>query len=570
MNTEGIDSKNNEAFLEIIKKFWGFDDESYAFIKARLETDQFDSEYSKLLAGSKDQRIRWDIDFLEPALAKYYSENDSAYKMFMRKFGNIINRLREKEYIAIDYTAFMNNRIVYKKNETKLKKVFEAAYLEDPRYFRADASVRDGVEITPEIVSKYIVTSFEQIGTTKKPLKKLQLVLSLNMCDWLLASTGGEISSCLNLEGGNRYWSGLPFLAGDTNRAMLYITDGIKKEYEGITVDNAMTRSWVILTKDNKKSLVRWFMSEIIKDEAINNIVGGNDFQMGMKSSGKNEIIPLHLSSGLTTTIYMDAGCWEPNKDYTKFIHTMSFKGCYQLFSEDLKPIRDVSFTRPFGGGDVSWRISHFKSIGMAIDDCVPVTRCKSCGKKKMFSKSSNGICVSCFNKKYFLCPICGEPHELKEKFYEGLIIKNDRRVQEKICLRCYKNLKVCECCGIPIANDSHMNQTVDGSVICNECLENKLNGYKRCSSCSKISKTKVFSYYNKEERTFAEYCQEHLPKQKDEIEKFSSSSVIFTRKPFKNIECPQCHSRLPEESFIGKACITCSMSNNEMEAMEL
>lgn len=569
MNTGEIDSKNNESFINIIKRFWGFNESSFEFIKERLTTDQFDPEYSKLLTDSKDQRVRWEIDFLEPSLMNYYSEQDSAYAMFKRKFNSIIYALKEKEKISIDYVAFMNNKITYKKNETKLKKVFESFYLENKDCFRKDASIRNGTEISKEIISDYIVKSFEQIGTTKKPLKKLQLVLSLNMCDWLLASTGGEISSCLNLEGGNRFWSGLPFLAGDPNRAMMYITDGTKKEYEGITVDNAITRTWVILTKDNKKSLIRWFMSEIVKDDAINKITNCNDFQMGMRTSGKNEITPLYLDSGLITTIYMDVGCWEPNKDNTKFVHTLSFKGCYQLFSEDLKPVKDINFSRPFGGG-VSWQLSFFKETGVAIDDLVPVTRCRSCGSKKMYSVHSKNLCVSCFNEKYFICDYCGSPHEIKEDHYEGFIIHRDQKIKGKICKSCKQEHKVCECCGLPILNNSRTNKTVEGQYLCNPCVEDKINNYKKCRVCGKLSKNKVTIFYNKKEETFEEYCFEHLPKKDEKEEDYTSYSTIFTRVPFKNEECPSCHSRLPKEAFIGKHCVSCAMSDKDTELMEL
>lgn len=569
MNTGEIDSKNNESFINIIKRFWGFDNPSFEFIKERLTTDQFDPEYSKLLTDSKDQRVRWEIDFLEPSLMKYYSEHDSAYMMFKRKFNAVINELYHEERVMIDYAAFMNNKITYNKNETKLKKVFESFYLKHPMCFRADASIRNGIEIKKEDISNYIVKSFEQIGTTKKPLKKLQLVLSLNMCDWLLASTGGEISSCLNLEGGNRFWSGLPFLAGDPNRALLYITDGSKKEYEGIKVDDAITRTWVILTKDNKKSLIRWFMSEIVKEDAINAISKTNDFQMGMKTSGKNEITPLYLESGLITTIYMDVGCWEPNKDNTKFVHTLSFKGCYQLFSEDLKPVKDINFSRPHGGG-TSWQLSFFKENGVAIDDLVPVTRCRSCGSKKMHSGHSKTLCASCFNNEYFICDVCGDPHEIKKEHYEGLIIKNEKKQKGKICSSCKETCKVCSCCGLPIANNSSIRKTLEGEYLCSLCLKDKNNNYKSCHVCDKLSKHKIITFYDQKEKTFKNYCKEHLPEEKEDPGNYDFTDCVFTRKPFKNEECPSCHSRLPKEAFIGKYCVSCAMSDKDTELMEL
>ena len=568
MNIEGIDAKNNEAFIDLITKFWGFDGPSMNFIKERIVTDKFDFEFSKLFGDSKDQRIRWDIDFSESAFSSYYSEKDDAYKMFRRKFAHVISLLDNAGY-KISYSEFMNNKIVYKKNETKLKKVFEVIYDENKKHFAADAGVREN-EVTKESIAAYIVKAFESIGTVKKPSKKLQLVLSLNICDWMLASTGGEISSCLNMEGGNKFWSGLPYMAGDPNRAMLYITDGQKKNYEGITVDNAMTRTWVILTKDDKKSIIRWYPNEIINTDAINGIIGKNDFQFDMKTNGKNEIEPLRLASGLTTTIYMDRGCWEANASKTKFVHTLAAKGCYQLFSEDLNQIKEFNFVRPFGGGDLSWRISNFKSMGIAIDDTVPVSRCKSCGMKRMSSKSMSSVCVPCFNKNYFSCACCSNTRELSKTHYDGFIIKSNTKIKAKVCSECKPKMKICECCETPILGDSSAHKTSDGKFVCNICLEDKTNGYKRCNSCGKVSKTKVVLYYKHEEKSFGEYCDEHLPKDNDDVEKNGSTYVLFTRKPFKNKECSVCHARLPKEAMYGSTCITCATLSKNTEYMEV
>lgn len=101
------------------------------------------------------------------------------------------------------------------------------------------------------VVEKYLKNIFEEIGKYKIPNKKLYLVLSLNFMDWFLCSTGEGWSSCLSLEsdyeGG--YWHGLPGLIGDKNRALLYITDGKQKEYNGIKIDRFICRSWVLTVR---------------------------------------------------------------------------------------------------------------------------------------------------------------------------------------------------------------------------------------------------------------------------------------------------------------------------------
>ena len=68
--------------------------------------------------------------------------------------------------------------------------------------------------------------------------------------DWLLASTAEKFSSCFNLDnpngGGYSFCLGIPFLSGDKNRMMLYITDGTKKEFMGLKVDSVQTRTWCL------------------------------------------------------------------------------------------------------------------------------------------------------------------------------------------------------------------------------------------------------------------------------------------------------------------------------------
>lgn len=91
------------------------------------------------------------------------------------------------------------------------------------------------------------------IGEYKKPkAKSLELVVSLNPIDWFLCSTGEKWSSCMSLEGGYLFWVGLPLLVGDKNRALIYITDGTKKEYQGMVVDRFLSRSWGMLLREKK------------------------------------------------------------------------------------------------------------------------------------------------------------------------------------------------------------------------------------------------------------------------------------------------------------------------------
>ena len=102
-----------------------------------------------------------------------------------------------------------------------------------------------------------VMERLEKIGAVTFPKSGVQLVLSLNFADWFLASTAEKWTSCISLESDyeEAFWSGLPGLIGDKNRALLYITDGKQKDYYGIKVDRIIARSWILTVRqksDNK------------------------------------------------------------------------------------------------------------------------------------------------------------------------------------------------------------------------------------------------------------------------------------------------------------------------------
>lgn len=117
--------------------------------------------------------------------------------------------------------------------------------------FRTGKELKDFIDFLIKKIS-------EIIGKYKIPKGEgLELVVSLNPVDWLLCSTEENWGSCLNLESSYMFWAGLPSMLGDKNRAMIYITDGKKKEYEGMKIDRFITRSWTILVRRKAKNKER-------------------------------------------------------------------------------------------------------------------------------------------------------------------------------------------------------------------------------------------------------------------------------------------------------------------------
>ena len=163
----------------MVKDCWNFDDESMSYIEKRL-SDEWEPvpELKKLIGinGSKyeDQRIIFDLDMSNENVQSFFESNDESYRMFKNRFTYVIKKLNSQYNCSIGYKEFIENRVVFKKNITKIKKVFETVYAEFPSTFESDSS-RD---YDKTVCANFIVKEFERIGSCKKSAKKLQFVIN--------------------------------------------------------------------------------------------------------------------------------------------------------------------------------------------------------------------------------------------------------------------------------------------------------------------------------------------------------------------------------------------------------
>src|SRR5574344_1573638 len=425
-----IGEKNREAYLSIVKRFWnGFDDASMKYIEERTkDTWEFIPEFKQLMDkfGVEDQRIRFDIDMNEPSVQSMFRDSDKAYLIFVEKFSHCICTAKSEYGCKISYADFISNLVVFKKNKTKIKKVIETIYNEHSDIFAADFGIRTN---DPAVITKNIMKVFEYIGSYKKSSKKIQMVLSWNPCDWLLSSTKQEnYSSCFDIDkkdgsSGNQYMTGLPFLCGDKNRIMVYVTDGTKKEFMGINVDSIMTRSWVILDKANNFCVVKWYpmatfdVDSIVSITKIRNFVSASSFQ-----GGKYDLDVLNIN-GTVISVYNDMGNWD--MDGKRLFHSNEMvKGGQQIFTVDGT---NVDTRRGAGSYNFhfpdnvhsSFRLSEWKNNGWSMKNFFPKYICSSCGKEDtgFFVDSSKGnsfVCHECYSKKMILCPHCGKTYYIE------------------------------------------------------------------------------------------------------------------------------------------------------------
>lgn len=574
--TEEQSLKNRKAYLELIDNFWEFDDESRAYIENRI-SDNWNPcpEIKNLISTAKeydgDQRIIWSFEDFEAN----DGSSDQGYRLFKSSFQNALSCLREQG-INITYKEYQNNKVMFKGNLTKLKKVFEVFYKENDRYSSADLGVMaDTTAIAQAITSKY-----ERIGTYKKPSTKLKMVLSFNPIDWMLASTASSISSCLNLEnsgGGYKFFGGLPFLCGDPNRAMLYFSKGEMKEYRGMTVENPLTRSWVIMDKNKKLQIIKWYANEYYSLEQISRIVE-NKVPFGYGNGvGKAlyEIEPLYLKNGLFFTIFNDNGKYVKKVENGKiksFVLDGGYgKGGFQLFHKtgiDLTEGNNFYYERPSPLREkTNFRIDDFERTGLTFNNIPHKIRCPRCHEEKIFltlnSEDGEGktqtICFDCARDKSFVCDCCGhikfsEPKEAE--FVEGSLI-----VKKKICARCYSNTKRCACCG-RFVSDSHSYVSDERrNVVCIHCINDTTLGYHKCHTCGVYTKSAKLSF-DYDDETFKWQCSNHLGllSENDFSNKFAyyKGDIYVSCNKCKNItlnkttgHCEYCDSIINGKQFI-------------------
>lgn len=167
-------------------------------------------------------------------------------------------------------------------------------------------------------VRSIVKESLDFIGRKALPKKDLELVISHNPADIFMASTSEKWGSCINVDSDYQeaYWAGLPGAIVDKNRAILYITDGKKKEYKGIIVDRMLTRTFLLTARDKQTnetfiSLVRSYPLEI-------------NFEPMLESISKEhnlKFIRSFLSDNCVSRYYFEAMYHNLNMDYDKFCY---------------------------------------------------------------------------------------------------------------------------------------------------------------------------------------------------------------------------------------------------------
>ena len=519
-----LNAKNKEIYLNLCKKIWDFDDESMSYVNKRLSDDWEPVPEIKELINSpnstyEDQRIRFKINMSDPQVQSFFEQDDSSYRMFVTKFKSVIASLKSFYNVNITYNDFITNKVVFRKCPTKIKKVFEIAYEEHPESFRKDFCY----SYEKKSCAEEIVKAFERIGASKKSAKQLEFVISLNPIDWLLSSTSEEFSSCFNLnnskEGGYQYCLGLPFLCGDKNRMMLYITGGRKKEFQGIKVDSVQTRTWCILNETGSFNIVKWYPNDTIGHQPVRLITGCDKFDnRDSFTRSKYNLDILSSKLGAYFGVYSDMGKLKPidNKLYL----CGNSKTGQQIFSKNLVDCKEVttSFSNiqtRFSDLNVSFRfvIPDWIKGGFHFDKMFNTLRCNCCDEDKAGvavsintgKRSYNYVCFDCYKNNFKQCKRCGSIREASEKSRKVETLSGEFI---ELCESCFAESanRICSCCGKYDDEGDNLVRTTEANKICKSCA--RINGYEKCDDCGKYSThcTTRFNSFLKSKKTKSNY----------------------------------------------------------------
>jgi len=487
-----VDINNFRIIKDLVSNRFSLDEESLSRFNREIENKYVDSAYREAIGDSKDLRLR------VPVSREFIESHDEGWKKINNAFP-----LFCKE-VGLKYSSYKNNRVEMGKNIFKLEKALRVFYMENEERFETlleSAIVKD--------IFRYGYDNYEKKAVTETAIKEIlyaaglvkfpnvmnpTVVLSLNFADWFLCSTAEKWTSCLNLDSNYKgaYWAGLPGTIIDRNRAMVYLTDGRKKEFKGISVDRTIARSWVLLDENDEINIVRIFPGEIatidlFKDQLCDKIKPIDDEK---RFKAKHKVKLLFYENDYSCFIYQDLTKFtDANADGDTSIEHIN-EGCGGMFTVnryDSSMIEEPIFS--FSGG-----LSGLITDDSKITD-IRAKHCEDCGNSiygNVFYIREIPYCEDCYYSRIRICDHCSSEHSNAEDLFYSTAN------ELSICEDCYENqASICGICG-DLYTDEHLFM-LNGELVCRVCLTNsgqsicyscgntfQSNGYDElCSSCS-------------------------------------------------------------------------------------
>ncbi len=441
-------SYNKDIIFSVVKKYFSLDKESLELFEDRLYNPVIDDVY-KSFGLDEEGRKYWRLenDVLESL--------DTSWHIFKRTYPTFV------ETYGVSYKDYRSNKIRIGKNYVKLKKSLVNFYLthketldtstnfmagfgildcvvectkkdfnklliryDKLRLFFNNHSIDDsGVEgIYRKFVDRFINSQLESISRTKMPAEDIYLVLSCNFEDWFFCSTGNGWSSCLSLESDYAYWSGLPGLVTDTNRAILYITTKEQKKPiryidENVKLDKMIARTWLTIINNNKINIARVYPSEYFSYKDLYNVTKNQAFKynnyLSHNTKSKNSFELLFFKDGKSLCIYLDNACLA-FEDHYKASYLFVCGGGLQFINKNF-PNKEY-YQSPVNNIDEGLisLIDSNEEVGDYLTNVEDMLECHECGSyfyEDEMTETSDGLflCGNCFSDTFTYCADCGE-----------------------------------------------------------------------------------------------------------------------------------------------------------------
>ena len=406
--------KNKEIILELVRKHFFLSKDGLEKFERYLREPLIDDIYKPMLGS--DLRARFKIEGTQLS-----QEYDQGWKVF----NNTFHRLNMYKHVPFTYENYRTNKIIINKNERKLVKyieemLFETLPLKDAYSMLGlyPEHINDPKK-SLEWIKKYFKDKINEIGALKTPDTGLQVVLSYNFADWFLCSAGEKWSSCVSLECeyGGSYWTGLPGLVGDKNRVFLYVTDGVKKKYNGIVVDRLLSRAWLVMSRKNQIHSLRFYPGQVLSVEEISKLTKLKitaDYSRDFISKYPVDLIT--FETGQSCQIYQDGFGIREDK-FISYGHSG-----YNYLDKAGRCSQNAIFVYNHG---LNQLIKDKESIGKYRNVTVACAYCGNGVREGETKRGPDGrdYCDHCWNNRWFSCICCGE---IKPKERSKVFSRND------------------------------------------------------------------------------------------------------------------------------------------------
>lgn len=292
--------------------------------------------------------------------------------------------------------------------------------------------------ITTNVIKPIFNIMQEIISAKLLDMDKFSLYLSFNVFDWMLASTGEDWHSCIDLVSSYAYGVGLLGMCGCPDWGMLLYTDNQKKESCGLSSFHIVTRSWVCYTSDKNFQMINWYPKNIRETIGFGD---NEDFKFIFDSSSSrrsfSEWDPITFENGAVAWIYSDRNSFYVTNDSKKVyfvFDTASGLPRHYKFEGKIIPDKEDVVMSVING------VKHYSTIWEAVRNEAVIKKyfrypkktyhCGCCGNtcysesELTFIPSENiYVCDDCLNNRYYECAICGEIHRYdddSEEAYNG------------------------------------------------------------------------------------------------------------------------------------------------------